>query len=96
VCTDVGGVADLVGDAAVVVPPGDPVALRAAVDAVLADRATAERLRTAGRQRASTWPTVDNTVDTVENLYLDLYARVRPQAQKPGRGDHDAPGDTAG
>ena len=45
VATRVGGVPDLVGDAAVLVPPGDAQALAAAVRAVLADPSLAARLR---------------------------------------------------
>lgn len=77
VCTGVGGVADLVGDAAVVVPPGDPAALRAALLDLARDPQRRAELASAARQRAATWPTVDNTVDTVENNYLNLYQRRR-------------------
>jgi glycosyltransferase involved in cell wall biosynthesis len=77
VCTGVGGVADLVGDAAVVVPPGDAVALRAALLNLARDPQRRAALAAAGRQQAATWPTVDNTVDTVENKYLNLYQRPR-------------------
>lgn len=77
VCTDVGGVAGLVGGAAVVVPAGDPVALRAALLGLGRDPARRAALAVAGPERASTWPTVDNTVDAVENKYLNLYQRRR-------------------
>lgn len=75
VCTDVGGVAELVGAAAVVVPPGDPVALGAALAGLAHDAERRATLTQAGPQQASTWPTVDNTVDSVENKYLNLYQR---------------------
>lgn len=77
VCTDVGGVAELVGDAAVVVPPGDPDALRAALLGLARDAARRSALAEAGVRRAATWPTVDNTVDAVENIYLNLYSSHR-------------------
>jgi glycosyltransferase involved in cell wall biosynthesis len=77
VCTDVGGVADLVGAAAVVVPPGDAAALRAALLDLAGDPKRRAALADAGRRQAATWPTVDNTVDTVENIYLNLYSRRR-------------------
>jgi len=77
VCTDVGGVADLVGPAAVVVAPGDPAALRAALLDLARDGARRDALAVAGPQQAATWPTVDNTVDIVENNYLNLYQRHR-------------------
>ena len=47
VATRVGGIPDLVGDAAVLVAPGDAQALAAAVRAVLTDPSLAARLRTA-------------------------------------------------
>jgi glycosyltransferase involved in cell wall biosynthesis len=75
VCTDVGGVADLVGAAAVVVPPGDPAAVRAALLDLAHDPERRATLADAGRQQASTWPTVDNTVDAVDNNYLNLQLR---------------------
>jgi glycosyltransferase involved in cell wall biosynthesis len=77
VCTDVGGVADLVGNAAIVVPPGDPAGLRKALLDLAADPQRRAALATAGPEQASTWPTVDNTVDAVENKYLNLYRRDR-------------------
>ncbi|MDQ1686096.1 MAG: hypothetical protein QOC82_2833 [Frankiaceae bacterium] len=75
VCTGVGGVADLVGAAAVVVPPGDPAAVRAALLDLARDPERRATLADAGRQQASTWPTVDNTVDAVDNNYLNLQLR---------------------
>jgi len=77
VCTNVGGVADLVGDAAVVVPPGDAEALRAALLGLAADPQRRAALAAAGVHQAARWPTVDNTVDSVENIYLNLYSRHR-------------------
>jgi len=77
VCTDVGGVADLVGAAAIVVPPGDAAALRAALLDLGRDPARRAELAALGRQQAATWPTVDNTVDAVDNIYLNLYSRRR-------------------
>lgn len=77
VCTDVGGVADLVGPAAIVVAPGEPVALRAALLELVRDAVRRDALAVAGPQQAATWPTVDNTVDIVENNYLNLYQRER-------------------
>ena len=48
-----GNLPDLCGDAAVLVPPGDPRELAAALGAVLGDPATAQRLRAAGPRRAA-------------------------------------------
>jgi hypothetical protein len=55
VATAVRGLADYVDDTcAVTVPPGDPAALRAAVDALLDDPSRRERLRDAARHRGAT------------------------------------------
>lgn len=50
-----GGLPDLVGDAAVLVPPGDAAAVAGAVDALLADPVRREQLGTLARTRAATW-----------------------------------------
>ncbi|GHF87193.1 glycosyl transferase [Kitasatospora xanthocidica] len=75
VSTAVGGVPELVGDAAVLVPPGDPVALGAAVRALLADPDRRERLVAAGRQQAETWPDEAATVAQVLSTYDELVQR---------------------
>jgi glycosyltransferase involved in cell wall biosynthesis len=62
VATRVGGIPDLVGDAAVLVPPGDPSALAAAVRAVLTDPPLAARLRAAALLRAGDLPTAADAV----------------------------------
>jgi len=72
VATDVGGVRALVGDAAVLVPPGDAVALGAGLRRVLEDAALRQRLRARGPMQAGTWPTVDEMVDRIAARYLDL------------------------
>lgn len=75
VATRVGGLPDLVGDAAVLVPAGDVDALDAAVRQLLGDaqlrRAYAER----GPAQARTWPTERDTVDQVRGVYAELMAR---------------------
>ena len=53
IASDVGGLGQLVGDAGVLVPPGDEQALRAAMERVLGDRALREDLSRRGRQRAA-------------------------------------------
>ncbi|MFF7991928.1 glycosyltransferase family 4 protein [Kitasatospora xanthocidica] len=75
VATAVGGIPELVGDAAVLVPPGDPVALGAAVRGLLADPARRERLVAAGRQQAETWPDEAATVAQVLSTYDELVQR---------------------
>jgi glycosyltransferase involved in cell wall biosynthesis len=77
VATAVGGVPGLVGDAAVLVPPGDADALRAALERLLDDPAERRRLAQAGAARAATWPDVAAMVAELEDLYLDLRSRSR-------------------
>jgi glycosyltransferase involved in cell wall biosynthesis len=64
VASDVGGVREVVGQAALLVPPGDPAALAAALRVVLDDHpATCDRVR-AGRElgRALDWPVIARRV----------------------------------
>ena len=72
VATDVGGIRDLVGDGAVLVPPGDPAALGAAVRRLLDDPAAAVALAARGSAVAATWPTEQDTVDQVADVYREL------------------------
>lgn len=72
VATDVGGVHELVGPAAELVPYGDPDALAAAVEALLANPARRAQLTQQGRARAATWPTEDGTVNQVLGVYDEL------------------------
>ncbi|MFE1437518.1 glycosyltransferase family 4 protein [Streptomyces sp. NPDC058739] len=72
VATAVGGVPDLVGDAAELVPYGDAAALARAVTALLADPARRELLRERGVRQAATWPTEDETVAQVLSVYDEL------------------------
>ncbi|MGP3967571.1 glycosyltransferase family 4 protein [Streptomyces sp. 6N223] len=70
--TAVGGVHELVGDAAVLVPYGDPGALGTAVRSLLRDPARRAALAEAGRARAGSWPTEDTTVAQVLSVYDEL------------------------
>jgi glycosyltransferase involved in cell wall biosynthesis len=72
VATDVGGMRELVGDAAVLVPYGDPRALARAVTGLLADPDRRAALSIAGRAQAATWPTEDDTVAQVLSVYDEL------------------------
>jgi glycosyltransferase involved in cell wall biosynthesis len=54
VATNVGGVSEALGEGGLLVPPGDPVALGAALRAWLEDAALRERLRQAARERRAT------------------------------------------
>jgi glycosyltransferase involved in cell wall biosynthesis len=72
VATSVGGLPELVGDAAVLVPPGDVDALDAAVAGLLADPARRAELAARGRERAATWPTEEQVVDRIQAVYTEL------------------------
>ena len=72
VTTAVGGVPELVGDAAVLVPPGDVDALDAAVTRLLDDPAARDRYADLGRRQAATWPTPQQTAATVVEVYREL------------------------
>ncbi|MFF1908504.1 glycosyltransferase family 4 protein [Kitasatospora sp. NPDC058218] len=76
VATAVGGIPELVGDAAVLVPPGDAAALGRAVREVLGDPDRRRRLVAAGRQQAETWPDEAATVAQVLSTYDELVQRT--------------------
>ncbi|CAM5546749.1 Alpha-D-kanosaminyltransferase OS=Streptomyces lavendulae subsp. lavendulae OX=58340 GN=kanE2 PE=4 SV=1 [Streptomyces lavendulae subsp. lavendulae] len=78
VATEVGGVPELVGDAAVLVPYGDPGALAGAVAGLLHDPDRRAALALAGRAQAATWPSEDETVAQVLSVYDELMERHRP------------------
>ncbi|MGW2644300.1 glycosyltransferase family 4 protein [Streptomyces sp. NPDC001393] len=79
VATRVGGIPDLVGDAAELVPYGDPEALAATVVRLLADPERREELRERGVRQAAGWPTEDETVAQVLSIYDEL-TQPRPLA----------------
>ncbi len=72
VATAVGGVPEVVGGAAVLVPYGKPAALGSAVNALLDDPDRRAALAEAGPARARTWPTEDTTVAQVLSVYDEL------------------------
>jgi glycosyltransferase involved in cell wall biosynthesis len=75
VATRVGGTADLTGeDGAVLVPPGDPVALATAVTRILDDPEAAARLGAAARARAALLPTETAAVDQALRVYEAMTA----------------------
>ncbi|MEV6788019.1 glycosyltransferase, partial [Streptomyces sp. NPDC051098] len=74
VATAVGGVPELVGDAAELVPYGDGDALAEAVARLLRDPARRDELVAAGRAQAATWPTEDETIAQVLSVYDELTA----------------------
>ncbi|WP_455362368.1 glycosyltransferase family 4 protein [Streptomyces sp. SYSU K21746] len=75
VATAVGGVPELVGDAAELVPYGDAEAFAHAVKRLLADPARRSELAAAGRVQAAGWPTEDDTVAQVLAVYDELTER---------------------
>ncbi len=74
VATAVGGVPELVEDgvSGLLVPPKDAVALAAALEWVLGDRALAARLAAAGRERAMREFTLDRVVQEVEAVIREV------------------------
>ncbi len=72
VATRTGGLPELLGDAALLVPPGDAAALAAAVTDLLADPDRAAALAAAGRARAAGWPDEAATARTLVAVYREL------------------------
>jgi glycosyltransferase involved in cell wall biosynthesis len=75
VASRVGGLPYLVGDAAVLVPPGDPVALAAALARILDDAGHAAELAVAGRRRAAQLPTDDDVTAQLARCYAAVRSR---------------------
>ncbi|WP_405391652.1 glycosyltransferase family 4 protein [Streptomyces sp. NBC_01102] len=72
VAAESGGLLELVGDAAELVPYGDAEALAAAVTRLLAAPERRDRLAGAGRIQAAGWPTEDDTIAHVLAVYDEL------------------------
>ncbi|WP_030769518.1 MULTISPECIES: glycosyltransferase family 4 protein [unclassified Streptomyces] len=77
VATAVGGVPELVGEGAVLVPPGEAGSLASAVTGLLSDPDRRAALAAAGRVQAATWPSEDDTVAQVLSVYDELMERRR-------------------
>ncbi|MFF8386854.1 glycosyltransferase family 4 protein [Streptomyces kanasensis] len=93
VATAVGGVPELVGDAAELVPYADAVALAAAVSRLLTDPARHAALAAAGPRQAATWPTEDETIAQVLSVYDELCPRRTPRGHGSGHGGGHGYGD---
>jgi glycosyltransferase involved in cell wall biosynthesis len=72
VASRVGGIPDLTGAGALLVPPGDPAALAAAVTAVLDQPALAARLSRAASAKATSFPAAEDALAAM----LARYARL--------------------
>ncbi|MFJ3511969.1 glycosyltransferase family 4 protein [Streptomyces luteogriseus] len=72
VATNVGGIPELVGDAAELVPYGDAKALAESVVRLLGDQARRDALTAKGARQAAGWPTEDETVAQVLSVYDEL------------------------
>ena len=75
VSTRVGGIAELVGDAAVLVELDDVTAAADAVRALADDPRARSDLAEAGRTRAATWPDEDAVVSDLLDAYRSLLSR---------------------
>ncbi|MCK4450662.1 MAG: glycosyltransferase, partial [Anaerolineae bacterium] len=69
VTTTGGSAGEIVGDAGLVVPPGDSAALASALDRVLTEQSLAHRLRQVGRERARTLFDERRTAAEIEAVY---------------------------
>jgi glycosyltransferase involved in cell wall biosynthesis len=72
VAADVGGIAGLVGDGALLVPPGNAAELGAAIRRLLDNPAEAAALARRGADVAAGWPDEDDTVTQVAAVYAEL------------------------
>ena len=75
VATAVGGVPELVGRAAALVPPGDAEAVAREVVRLLDDERGREELARHGLEQAATWPDEDDVARQVAGVYQELAAR---------------------
>lgn len=78
VCTNVGGVAEAVGDAGLVVAPQDPEALGRALLTVLQDDEGRARMAVQARLRVQEMFTVERWTGAYGDLYAQVMGRVAP------------------
>jgi glycosyltransferase involved in cell wall biosynthesis len=77
VATSVGGIPDLVGEDALLVPAGDAVAFAAALERVLDSPSEAAERARRGLLRAASWPDEAAVVDQVVDVYRDVLRRAQ-------------------
>jgi glycosyltransferase involved in cell wall biosynthesis len=78
VATAAGGTAELIEDGVegLIVPPGDPVRLREAIERALADRGTTARRAAAARARIEGPLSFDSRMRAVEGIYEELASAI--------------------
>jgi putative peptidoglycan lipid II flippase len=90
IATDTGGVPEVAGDGALLVPPGDPPALAAALAGLFGDPARVVALRRGAALRAEQLPSDQDAGSQVLTIYRDLCgagpAPLAGEAAPPGRG----------
>ena len=84
--TAVGGLPELVGDAAILIAAGDVDALDAAVTALLDDPRLRADLGRRSSEQAATWPTEADTCREVAAVYTELLTRRTAGHPAPGAG----------
>ena len=72
VASDLPGLREALGDGGLLVPPGDPDALAAAVSRIVTDEALAAKLREAQKQRGA-----ETGFDVVAAELVEIYEAVR-------------------
>ena len=82
IATNVPGLAEVVGDAGVLVPPKDPAALAAAISSLLASPDHRQQLARAGQERARKF-SMDATAAAYVSLYHGLTQGASRQAPAP-------------
>jgi glycosyltransferase involved in cell wall biosynthesis len=82
VATSVGGLPELVGDAAVLMPPGDIDALDSAVRLLLEDPQLRAEYGRRGAERAATWPTEADMLAQICAVYDEVADPVRGASQE--------------
>jgi glycosyltransferase involved in cell wall biosynthesis len=80
IATMVGGLPELVGDAALLVPANDAPDLAAAIRSVLTDSGLRDELKTAGPARAATWPTYAESLAVARAWYVPGTRTYEPAA----------------